>query len=682
MPVNILFRLQRCLSWFGLIAGLFAVLVVLGSYLVSAQQVYRGPSLFYFYTFLLLAIWSRKWSTFLLILMLPLLPNLATQAEFILHPRVKYFIAYPGVDAVVGLFAGQLVRTIYKKEDLRQWLVLPPWPVGLTIFVITVSTGITISRNLWLGASVFYVPGFLNNLFRFKHMGVGNDYLVLADLIVYCAATLLIICLLTTLKASRQKDDAVFTPVVIGLMLSAAWGIFQAMTGFGLPVYALQYRTDSIGHSAFGFEPDIHAFAGHMLIGAIGLFGYLFSTQRAQAKYWGRIILAACLSSWVALMLSKSRATFIFAILFTVFVIFNALLRQENQQIKRRIAVVSLVGVAMVAVLGLTGHLWFNVIIDEVIALKQINFQTLNRLSVYRLELFSTAINMFEAFPLMGVGQGNFLHLSSVPAYISSAGGENAHNYFLQTAAELGLAGVVGFVLIFALPWFTSKDRRALSAATFAIAAIFIGNIYSHPLIIRENLLFLAVFVALLYAHSRSTQPTEYVALRPRSNQLAATMVLLSASCFCYFAWVEVAQSFTSDPFLKGAECFKETDKTEDGWMRGSLTIQLPQSATGLSLLIDKSQPHVLDLPLSATLTLMDSDGHVVATTTYSALRDNDFSLSIALPEAQRSALAVADRVQPWHARVQLSRCFTESNFAQSDNPTRKGLHIKSVRFH
>ena len=158
-------------------------------------------------------------------------------------------------------------------------------------------------------------------------------------------------------------------------------------------------------------------------------------------------------------------------------------------------------------------------------------------------------------------------------------------------------------------------------------------------------------------------------------------MVLLSASCFCYFAWVEVAQSFTSDPFLKGAECFKETDKTEDGWMRGSLTIQLPQSATGLSLLIDKSQPHVLDLPLSATLTLMDSDGHVVATTTYSALRDNDFSLSIALPETQRSALAVADRVQPWHARVQLSRCFTESNFAQSDNPKKRGLHIKDIVF-
>jgi len=682
MSVNILFRLQRCLSWFGLMAGLFVVLVVLGSYLVSAQQVYRGPSLVYFYTFLLLAIWSRKWSTFLLILILPLLPNLATQAEFILHPRVKYFIAYPGVDAVVGLFVGQLIRSIYKKEDLRQAVALPPWPVGLTLLVISLSTALTIARNLWQGAAVFYVPGFFNNLFRFKHMNVGNDYLVLADLIVYGAATLLIMCLLPTVKALQQKDDVVFKPVVLGLLVSAVWGILQSMTGFGLPEYALQYRTDSLGYGAFGFEPDIHAFAGHMLIGAIGLFGYLFSTQRDQSKYWGRLILLACLFSWVALILSKSRATFIFAVLFTVFVILNALIKQENKQTKRHIALVFIVGVAIVAALGLTGHLWFNVIIDEIIALKHINFQTLNRLSVYRLELFSTAIHMFAAFPFMGVGQGNFLHLSSVSAHISAAGSENAHNYFLQTAAELGVAGLIGFTLIFSVPWFSSKDRRALSVVSFAIAAIFIGNIYSHPLIIRENLLFLAVFVALLYAHSRSTQPTEHVALRPRSNQLAATMVLLSASCFCYFAWVEVVQSFTSEPFLRGAECFKDTDKTEDGWMRGNLTVQLPQGATGVSLLIDKNQPLVVNDPLSATLTLMDSDGHVVATTTYPALNDNDFSLSIALPEAQRSAFAVADRVQPLHARVQLSRCFTESNFALSDNPTRNGLHIKSVRFY
>ena len=50
MPIKILHRVQMLLSWFGLAAALFAVVVLLGNYIVSARQIYRGPSLFYFYT--------------------------------------------------------------------------------------------------------------------------------------------------------------------------------------------------------------------------------------------------------------------------------------------------------------------------------------------------------------------------------------------------------------------------------------------------------------------------------------------------------------------------------------------------------------------------------------------------------------------------------------------------------
>lgn len=674
MSASILFRLQKLLSWFGLIAGLFAALVVVGNYLVSAQQVYRGPSLIYFYSFLFLAICSKRWSTVLLIFSLPLLPNLAIQAEYILHPRVKYFIAYPGVDAVVGLFVGQLIKAIYKKEGLRNTFALPPWPVGMTIFIITISTGITISRNLWQSASTFYVPGFLNNLFRFKHMGLGNDYLVLADLIVYSAATLLLICLLPTLRQCSQRDDFVFKPVMLGLVVSAAWGLSQSFTGFGLPDYTLQYRSDTIGFGALGFQPDIHAFAGYMLIGAVGLFGYMFSMHRDQSRGWTQIIVITCLISWVALILSKSRATFVFAVLFTIFVFASTLIGQNNQKTKRLIIVISLCGVVVLALLSLTGNMWFQVIVDEALALKHINFQTLNRLSVYRLELFGTALKMFAAFPLMGVGQGNFLHLSSVPSYISTAGGENAHNYFLQTAAELGFAGLIGFVLIFITPWFANKNRRSLLSAFVAIVAIFLGNIYSHPLIIRENLLLLTVFVALLYAQAPNVAGLNFDVQRPRLPNLVATLILFSIATYGYFAWSEVTRSYTSGVLSREMSCFKETDKLDDGWMSGNLIIQLPSDANRLRVHVDKNQPDAAIYPLTAELIVTDSTQNVVTTKSYPSLTEAKFSLEIVLPLTPHTVAK-----GPLRANLLLSRCFTESNFALSDNSKKHGLHIAQI---
>ena len=674
MSIRILHRLQMLLSWFGLYAALFAVVVVLGNYIVSAQQVYRGPSLFYFYTFFLAAIWSRKWSSFLLILCLPLLPNMANQVAYIIHPRVPYFISYPGVDAVVGLFAGQLVNGIYKKQKLRAIFGLPPWPVGLTILVITISTGITIARNLWQSAARFDLLGFLSNLLRFKHMGLANNYLVLTDLIVYCGCVLLIICLLPTIKQSDKPNDVVFKPVVFGLVVSATWGMVQSMTGFGLPDFALHYRTDTIGYSAFGFQPDIHAFAGHMLIGTIGLFAYLLSDEREQTERWTRIILFACLISWVALILSKSRATFIFALLFTAFVLANVVFRQSDYKTKRRFIIVSLLGLILITLLSLTGNHWFNTAIDELMALEHINFQTLNRLSVYRLELFGIALKMFGTFPLMGVGPGNFLHVSSVPSYISPGGSENAHNYFLQTLAELGLAGAVGFTLVFTVPFFANKNRRALTAVSVAIIAIFLGNIYSHPLIIRDNLLFVGVFVALLYAQSSMTTIPVVSEQRPRSVNLTATIILFSVLGFCCFAYLEVVRSFSTTSFINGAECFKETDQTNDGWMSGRLTIDLPVDASSLRVLIDQNQPDAVSHPLGATLLVIDETEHILIKKTYLDLSENVFSMELTLPDASNKTRQGSIR-----ANLLLSRCFAESNFALSDDTKRRGLHIKQI---
>jgi hypothetical protein len=143
---------------------------------------------------------------------------------------------------------------------------------------------------------------------------------------------LLVICLLQTLADAKQKEDIVFKPLVVGLIVTALWAIFQSFSGFGLPPWVTQYRTNTFGFSALGFQPDIHAFAAHMLLGAVGLYGYMLfikwqhcPSNNFFSRHWHQIVVSACALSWIALILSKSRASLLFAIAFSLLILLYAI---------------------------------------------------------------------------------------------------------------------------------------------------------------------------------------------------------------------------------------------------------------------------------------------------------------------------------------------------------------------
>jgi O-antigen ligase len=107
-----------------------------------------------------------------------------------------------------------------------------------------------------------------------------------------------------------------------------------------------------------------------------------------------------------------------------------------------------------------------------------------NRLARSALEMrggFTLAsARMIEARPIFGVGVGRYYSLSRLalpPSLAWFYGLENAHNYFLQTAAELGVFGFVVFVWLLAAiiagpltsVW---RDSRRLAATTLAFGAV------------------------------------------------------------------------------------------------------------------------------------------------------------------------------------------------------------------
>jgi hypothetical protein len=551
------YKLRQLLSWYGLFAISLCLIAVLGHYFFSAFQPVRWPTKVYFLISFFLAVSSRKWSTFFVLFSLPLLPEFHIQAEHVFHPAVKYFVGYPGVDIIIGFALGQWVRLIFiEKENPRVAVASPTWPLGLLLLVLSVSVAVAIARNLWQTNTAFHLSDLFQETIKFKFLTRLDNYYPIVDFIVYGTCGLFIITLLYTLRKSEDKDDVVFKPIILGLLVSASLGIFQALTRFGLPPNTWSYRSENFGFAAQAFQPDLHAFAAHMLIGAIGLFGWIYYCNSNWKRNLSLLVCAIC---WIALILSKSRASFLLASLATALFVALMILKKPMTQLQRIGIVVVSLG-SMIGFIFLTNNYqWIAQLISTLTTADLSNVAVLNELSRDRLDLHGAALRMGWSYPLFGIGQGNFFRLSSIvefsgSAYMKGQGGENAHNYFFQTFAEVGLLGIACFSLVFLTPLLSIKPRTLIVPTSVAIASVFAGNIYSHSLIIRENLFLLSGFIALLlsyktYRHHAACPDLQGTAnetlLQLRFSALAGVLIFVLA-----LVSIEIYSSFYKLPFI------------------------------------------------------------------------------------------------------------------------------------
>ena len=562
-------QLRQFMSWSGQAVILLCIALVLSHYAASLFQPVRWPTKIFFFSTLAIALVSKKWSTLFVLFSLPLLPELHIQAQHILKPAVPYFVAHPGVDMIVGLCVGNWIKlSIFEKKKLSTIFTPPPWPLGLLLLMLTGSAALALARNLWQSASDFNLIDLLHHALRFKLLDRSSDYYPIADLLIYGIAVGFIVFLLDVLRTEQNKDQFIFEPILIALFISAILGIIQALTGFGLPENTSGYRPDFWGFGAHAFQPDIHAFAALMLIGAVGLFGFVFSDnsnnrlRKFSALIW--------ILSWCALVLAKSKASFIFAGVTTLFFIgWYVLKRKLGYRVWLTIFAVVLSG--CLVVVFTPQFSWVMSGFKRLFITDFTNFELLNAMSRYRLELHAAALRMGLSFPIFGLGLGEFFRLSSILEFSGSplmfhSKGENAHNYFLQTFAEVGIIGVACFALVFIAPALRCTQRKTLGPAAFAIGAIFLGNLYSHSLIIRENLLLLSVFIALLYSYSQFSEPTAVTSATATSarKQVSLSWVKISLAlvvcvCVSFFLWREIKHSFERLPFEYGRKVVKQT---------------------------------------------------------------------------------------------------------------------------
>jgi O-antigen ligase len=129
-----------------------------------------------------------------------------------------------------------------------------------------------------------------------------------------------------------------------------------------------------------------------------------------------------------------------------------------------------------------------------------------------RLVLFGAALAMTRDAPLLGVGAGTFLEES--PEYGATAlrpllqrSRDNAHNYFLQTAAEQGVVGLLGLlVMLGAVLWPAIRRAREGDAVTLwlcaGVGASILTWLTGHPLLVPEAALVFWLFAGMLAGQS------------------------------------------------------------------------------------------------------------------------------------------------------------------------------------
>jgi O-antigen ligase len=696
-------RLAQILSF----AGLILVLFVAG--LLVLNQVYAFKALDPYYRVtssglclafgFLTSCLSIRLAIMGCMFALPLLPTIA--------PNIQLYLGYgrvlgeqaAGLDLVTGMLLGAIINCLLRIKQKKIPFSMP-WPAGLVMIILTASVAVAIARNLHQTGSTFLPQALVYNLLHLRSLGWHDDYRPLLDWAAYASACGLMAVFIPALKRSSQRNALVFWPFILSLMISALVGWRQSATGIGLSFDQRNFRVDQFGFVAQGFQPDMHAFGAQLLIGAIGLFGYLYFSKSLTLRL--ALITLVIPLSWIVLFLSKSRASFGFGVLAIIVIAVVWWFRKSSYLLRALSVICACCIVAFVSLILLYNY-WDSTVLLLIQKLGIADFYTFNYKLSYRPEVYRAGFFLFMLFPFFGLGQAEFYRQSAnfdlTQSFFLSIqqNGENAHNYFLQILVENGLVGFVAFLILVLYPIFKMRDKRALVPAGVAVLAVFAGNLFSHSMLVRENLLIAAAFLALMYACMQAEQEQ---GIDVGSSPLSAPIITRNThsglknfsqwirgskgrrlTLLITFAFIlgglfakEVYQSLRSEVFQSDLQCSKFRRLDPDGWTSGLYVVAMPKGSQGVRLSLISTQPDVRLRPLRGTLTLVDHNYDTVLKQDLSLTKNEPQELELRLPAGVLSG-------RDFRVELKLDRCFIPRNIGMNGDGRRLGVRIESVQW-
>lgn len=251
-----------------------------------------------------------------------------------------------------------------------------------------------------------------------------------------------------------------------------------------------------------------------------------------------------------------------------------------------------------------------------------------------RLALWEGGMRMIAARPVFGIGIGRFY--KDVYSYAPRQEAlmrpqENAHNYFLQVTAELGLTGGVCFVALLvggvAAAWRAARhasemtERRFAVAAGVGIVAFAITLVSGHPLLLREGqfALWPVVGAALLLAgQSVATgDAREAAAAKRRRSRVLAILTAAIVVSVPFRASYEASRVNLAGRTAGLYDFEHDTDGRVYRWTKEEVTIYVPATARVVLLPLRALAPYpqtvtvFLDGERADELRLVDHDWHV-----------------------------------------------------------------------
>lgn len=685
------------LSWFAIALAAFCTIVVLSNNLSQGAVGIPLHAWAYFFLALLLGWFSRTVGLSIVIFLLPLTPTINQQFAAIL-PLFEINRALSGYDLIAGFVVGSVIRYLTLPTKVRASWVLPP-TITLGCLVLTLSAALAIARNLWEAASTFSFNGLKYNASHLFSIGWRDDYYPIVDFFSYGLAIAFIACVLQILSEDERPEDTVLKPLLWGVIVSALWSVLQSKTGLGLPHSSASGNRyyQGFGFAGTGFQPDIHAFSGHMLLGVVGAWGCYFLRDTKISRW---LVTAAILMGIVGLAVSKSRGSALLACMFYLMVAGWWLWRRDKAYVFMATTAIFF-GMGAIYVFHRWGMsiipLWLIQYVEGLPRLHIHNLEALNAHFGHRAEIYRAAIRMFESFPLMGLGLGAFYRMSgtlefSGSKFLASINGENAHNYFLQVLAETGIIGFFVFAAIIISPILHAKRSRQLLPVGTMLIAFGLGNIFAHSLLIRENFYLLAACIALLYVKAQRVVDSaqniqnpsflediqhnhinfQHQSIQHQSIRHQSRWIIPIGFILVLLTMREVYVSFGQFPYTYGARCYAPADLKTGDWTTGMFVLDIPTDAKGVTLNISESQPSLHGDPLAL---VVKAKGPGVS----SNFKTLHFELKAETPQSVVVSFDDFGSNNPSQLIFTTSRCFTPKNLGVNADPRRLGIVVKDI---
>jgi len=619
----------------------------------------------------LVTFFRPKSSPYIILALLPLTPSFANQMDLLFKIQLP-LVAHPGIDLILGMAVGLLLRhqsiqgpvmsetKFYHNRTKFLLLALMVW--------INISAVTATARNFYSGALHFSANGFLFNFFQIRSLSFFDTYYPFQEVFY---ANIAVICIFAVFKflSSQPESQNPITSAVTALGVShifvGTYGVYQFFSQAG-------YFRDAAVRGINSFFRDIHSFAGfELLIFTMSLLWIFESRGKIRIFFFFNLIL-----SMACLYLTKSKATIL--LIPAVLTLVSCYLVSRHGWLNSKVKISGIFAiVGSISCVMLVKAVQFQSGISSRLFgfVNDMSFASLNELSTKRLEIYDAALTMIRDFPIQGLGIGMFYRISSIANYskspeLVSVGGENAHNYFLQVAAETGLVGLILLIFLVYMP----GSKLKLLRSTVLLIAVGLSNVFAHSLLEKDFLALAAVLVGIHLHQIQDLTPNPTAFLFKHIPLVLWRKFAKYTAVFgvgILFA-VDLAHNFSKYPFIYGQMCYEKKSKYHDSWLTGEFYASIPQNSSRATLVFEAARPRIGKQPMTLTITATSGINSIVKPI---FIRDNqEISFELDLPESQFNEEGVLN--------VKTSSCFNPKTSGLNADSRFLGISLKKMDFH